>query len=42
MTNRERAKAILHYEKVDRVPVVAFGYWVEKNGSRKAMSPKKR
>lgn len=29
MTNRERAKAILHYEKVDRVPVVAFGYWVE-------------
>ncbi len=29
MTNRERAKAILHYEKVDRVPVVAFGYWNE-------------
>lgn len=25
MTNRERVKAILHYQPVDRVPVVAFG-----------------
>lgn len=29
MTNRERVRAILHYENVDRVPVVAFGYWQE-------------
>ena len=29
MTNRERVKAILHYQPVDRVPVVAFGYWNE-------------
>lgn len=29
MTNRERVNAILHYQPVDRVPVVAFGYWEE-------------
>ena len=29
MTNRERVRAILHYEKYDRMPVVAFGYWNE-------------
>jgi len=29
MTNRERVRAILHYQSVDRVPVVAFGYWQE-------------
>ncbi|MGI6172421.1 MAG: hypothetical protein ACOYI8_00805 [Christensenellales bacterium] len=29
MTNRERVKAILHYESYDRMPVVAFGYWTE-------------
>ncbi len=29
MTNRERVKAILHYETYDRMPVVAFGYWNE-------------
>ena len=27
MTNRERVKAILHYQAVDRVPVVHFGFW---------------
>lgn len=29
MTNRERVKAILHYQKYDRMPVVHFGYWNE-------------
>ncbi len=29
MTHRERVRAILHYEKYDAMPVVAFGYWVE-------------
>lgn len=29
MTNRERARAILHYEEYDRMPVVHFGYWQE-------------
>ncbi len=29
MTNRERVNAILHYQPVDRMPVVAFGYWNE-------------
>ena len=29
MTNRERARAILHYEDYDRMPVVHFGYWEE-------------
>lgn len=29
MTNRERVRAILHYESYDRMPVVAFGYWNE-------------
>lgn len=27
MTNRERVRAILHYEDFDRMPVVSFGYW---------------
>ena len=26
MTNRERVRAILHYEDYDRMPVVSFGY----------------
>ncbi|MBE5767636.1 MAG: hypothetical protein E7335_10860 [Clostridiales bacterium] len=29
MTNRERVQAIMHFQPVDRVPVVAFGYWGE-------------
>ena len=29
MNNRERAMAILHYEKPDRMPAVHFGYWEE-------------
>lgn len=29
MNNRERALNILHYENVDRVPAVHFGYWKE-------------
>ncbi|MEA2067818.1 MAG: uroporphyrinogen decarboxylase family protein [Verrucomicrobiota bacterium] len=29
MNNRERVKAILHYEAFDRMPVVHFGYWFE-------------
>ena len=29
MNHRQRVKAILHYEKYDRMPVVAFGYWRE-------------
>ena len=29
MTNRERAMRILHYEPVDRLPAVHFGYWPE-------------
>lgn len=29
MTNRERALAILNYEKYDRMPAVHFGYWEE-------------
>lgn len=29
MNNRERVNAILNYEKVDRMPVVSFGYWNE-------------
>jgi hypothetical protein len=29
MTHRERVRRILHYEPVDRVPVVHFGYWGE-------------
>ncbi len=29
MNHRQRIKAILHYEKYDRMPVVAFGYWKE-------------
>ena len=29
MTNRERAYNILHYKKIDRMPAVHFGYWVE-------------
>ncbi len=29
MTNREAIRKILHYESVDRVPVLHFGFWVE-------------
>ena len=29
MNHRQRVKAILHYEKYDQMPVVAFGYWKE-------------
>ena len=29
MNNRQRVDAILHGREVDRMPVVAFGYWVE-------------
>lgn len=29
MTNRERAIHLLHYEPVDRMPAVHFGYWPE-------------
>ncbi|MBQ1256225.1 MAG: hypothetical protein IIX93_02980 [Clostridia bacterium] len=29
MDNRQRVNAIMHYEKYDRMPVVAFGYWQE-------------
>ena len=29
MTPRQRASAVLHYEEVDRIPVVHFGYWKE-------------
>lgn len=29
MTHRERVRAILHYQRYDRMPVVAFGYWRE-------------
>ena len=29
MNNRQRVRAILHYEDYDRMPVVHFGYWNE-------------
>ncbi len=29
MTNRERARNLLHYQPVDRMPAVHFGYWNE-------------
>ena len=29
MNNRERVRAILHYEDYDRMPIVHFGYWHE-------------
>lgn len=29
MTNREKVRAILHYEAVDSLPVVHFGWWPE-------------
>ena len=29
MTNRQRLKAVLHYESYDRIPVVSFGFWTE-------------
>ena len=29
MNNRERVKAILHYEPTDQIPVVHFGFWNE-------------
>ena len=27
MNNRERALAVLNYEKVDKLPLVHFGFW---------------
>ena len=27
MTNRERFRAIMHYEPYDRLPCTCFGYW---------------
>ena len=29
MNNRQRLKAVLNYEKYDRLPIVHFGYWME-------------
>ena len=29
MNNRQRAMAVLNYEKYDRLPIVHFGYWYE-------------
>ena len=29
MNHRERVKAVMHYERYDRLPCVAFGYWTE-------------
>lgn len=29
MTDRERVRRILHYEPVDRIPVVHFGFWTD-------------
>ena len=29
MNHRQRVKAVMHYEKFDRMPCVAFGYWTE-------------
>ena len=29
MNNRERLKAVMHYESYDRLPCVSFGYWNE-------------
>jgi len=29
MNHRERVRAVMHYEKYDRMPLVAFGYWAE-------------
>ena len=29
MNNRERVRAIMHYESYDRMPCVAFGFWTE-------------
>ena len=29
MNNRQRVRAIMHYQDVDRVPCVAFGFWSE-------------
>ncbi len=29
MNNRERTRAVLHYQSYDRMPVVSFGYWAE-------------
>lgn len=29
MNNRQRVHAVMHYEKYDRLPCVAFGYWAE-------------
>ena len=29
MNHRERVRAVMHYERYDRLPCVAFGYWTE-------------
>ena len=29
MTIRENVMAILNYEKFERMPIIAFGYWAE-------------
>ena len=29
MNNRERMRAIMHYEAYDRMPIVSFGFWNE-------------
>ena len=29
MNNRQRMRAIMHYESYDRMPVVSFGFWTE-------------
>ena len=29
MNHRQRVRAVMHYEKIDRMPCVAFGYWTE-------------
>ncbi|MBR7137690.1 MAG: hypothetical protein IKC99_06485, partial [Clostridia bacterium] len=29
MTHRERVRAVLHYQPVDRIPLVHFGFWNE-------------
>ena len=29
MNHRERVRAVLHYQPVDRLPLVSFGYWME-------------
>ena len=29
MNNRDRVRAILHYQQYDRIPIIHFGYWEE-------------